>query len=337
MDLQIQTGESMRLERRLAAWCMVLAGLAPPAQAASDEVQYPTRPVRIITPLGPGSAVDITTRLIAQRLGDAFGQQFIVENRVGAAGTVGAQAASKAPPDGYTLLITTNAPLTTNLALYRNLDYGWQDFEPIMVVAQAPVVLIVNPALGVSSVSDVVALSRRTPGGLSTATTGNGSIGHFVINEMRQKLGANLVNIPYKGGVAGVTAVATGEAPLGILDTGSATPFIKDGRIRALGIAGDRRASAIPDVPTLAELGISGSDIIAWVGFVAPKGTPKAVVQKLSAETSRALQDAQLRQRLVTVGVEPVDGSSPEKFAAFLRDEVLRWQKRVQDLGLRAE
>jgi tripartite-type tricarboxylate transporter receptor subunit TctC len=320
----------MRLKLLLAAWFIVL-GTAALAQ------EYPARPVKIVTPLGPGSAVDITTRLIAQRLAEALGQQFIVENRVGAAGTVGAQFVSKAPPDGYTLLITTNAPLTTNLALYKKLDYSWQDFEPIMVLAQAPVVFIVHPAIGANSIGEVVALSKQIAGGLSTATTGNGSIGHFLLSDMRGRLGANLVHIPYKGGVAGVTAVATGEAPVGILDTGSATPFIKDGRVKALGIAGDRRASVIPEVPTLAELGVSGSDIVAWVGFVAPKGTPRAVIQKLSAEASRALKDPQLRQKLAAIGVEPVDGSSPEKFAAFLREEVSRWQKRVQDAGLKAE
>jgi tripartite-type tricarboxylate transporter receptor subunit TctC len=207
----------MRLKLLSAAWLIVLG-------AAALAQEYPARPVKIITPLGPGSAVDITTRLIAQRLGEALGQQFIVENRVGAAGTVGAQVVSKAPADGYTLLITTNAPLTTNLALYKKLDYGWQDFEPIMVLAQAPVVFIVNPAVGARSIGEVVALSKSTAGGLSTATTGNGSIGHFLLSDMRGRLGANLVNIPYKGGIAGVTAVATGEAPVGILDTGSATP-----------------------------------------------------------------------------------------------------------------
>lgn len=320
----------MRFKQLLAAALVSFA-----SYAVSQD--YPTKPVRVIMPLGPGSAVDITGRLIAQRLGDALGQNFIVENRVGAAGTLGAQAASKAAPDGYTLLITTNAPLTTNLAVYKNLDYGWQDFEPIAVVAQAPVVLIVNPAIKVSSVAELVALSKTSAGGLSSATTGNGSIGHFVINDMRRKLGANLVNIPYKGGVAGVTAVATAEVPVGILDTGSATPFIKDGRVRALGIAGERRASVIPDVPTFAELGLSGSDIVAWVGLLAPKGTPKSIVQRLSAETSRALADPNLRQRLSSIGVEPVEGSSPEKFSVFLREEVSRWQQRVQDAGLKAE
>ncbi len=322
--------QHMRFKQLLAVALVCFA-----SHAVSQD--YPAKAVRIIMPLGPGSAVDITGRLIAQRLSESLGHQFIVENRVGAAGTLGAQVASKAAPDGYTLLITTNAPLTTNLALHKNLDYSWQDFEPIMVIAQAPVVLIVNPTLGAKSVADVVALSKNSASGLSSATTGNGSIGHFIINDMRRRMGANLVNIPYKGGVAGVTAVATGEVPVGVLDTGSSTPFIKDGRVRALGIAGERRAAAIPDVPTFAELGLSGSDIVAWVGFVAPKGTPKAVVQRLSAETSRALADPSLRQRLSSIGVEPVEGSTPEKFAVFLREEVSRWQQRVQDAGLKPE
>ena len=332
----------MRLGLKVAIGsCIVIAaathrlGLAAPEDAAN----YPTKAVRVVVPLGPGSAVDVLTRIFTQRLGEVWGQQFVVDDRPGAAGMVGTQAVSKAQPDGYTLLVTTNAPLTTHFAMYRKLDYSWEDFEPIMVVAQLPVVLMVNPGQGINSVSDLLAHSKRTPGGLAVATTGNGSIGHFVISEMQRKLGASFLNVPYKGGPAGIAAVSTGEVAVGVLDTGAAMSFIRDGRVRALGIVAEQRATALPDVPTLAELGIPGADIIAWVGFVAPKGTPKEIVQKLSAETARALKDPQVRQRIIVAvaGVQLGDGSTPENFAVFLRSEVARWRQRVQDAGLKLE
>ena len=321
--------------------CIVVAGttcrlgLAAPEDAAD----YPKKTVRVVVPLGAGSAVDVLTRIFTQRLGEVWSQQFVVDNRPGAAGMVGAQLVSKAQPDGYTLLVTTNAPLTTHFAMYRKLDYSWEDFEPIMVVAHLPVVLMVNPRQGINSISDLVALSKRTPGGLAVATTGNGSIGHFVISEMQRKLGASFLNVPYKGGPAGIAGVSTGEVAAGLLDTGAAMSFIRDGRVRGLGIVGQQRATALPDVPTLAELGIPGADIIAWVGFVAPKGTPKEIVQKLSAGTARALKDPQVRQRIIAAvaGVQLGDGSTPENFAVFLRSEVSRWRQRVQDAGLKLE
>lgn len=321
--------------------CIVVAaatyrlGLAAPEDAAD----YPKKAVRVVVSLAPGSAVDLLTRIFTQRLGEVWNQQFVVDDRPGAAGMIGTQFVSKAQPDGYTLLVTTNAPLTTHFAMYRKLDYSWKDFEPIMVIAQAPVVLMVNPKLGVDSVADLVALSKRTPGGLSVATTGNGSIGHFVISDMQRKMGAVFLHVPYKGGPPGIAAVSTGEAQVGLLDTGAATSFIKDGRVRALGIVAERRATAFPDVPTLAELGIPGADIIAWFGFVAPKGTPKEIVQKLGAETARALKDPQVRQRIIAAvaGIQPMDESTPENFAVFLRSEVSRWAQRVRDAGLKLE
>lgn len=301
--------------------------------ATPEESEYPKKPVRIVVGTGAGGAVDLVARLIARRVGDAMGQQFIVENRVGAAGSLAASFVAKAPADGYTLLVSTNAPLTTNLAIYKKLDYKWEDFEPIVVAAEAPVVLIVAANVPIKTGADLIALSRQGQG-LTVATTGSGSIGHFVISDMMRAQGANLINIPYKTGVAGVTAVSTGEAQIGILDTGAAKSFIRDGRVRALGIVGGRRASALPDVPTLTELNLAGSDIVAWVSFVAPKGTPRAITRKLATEIARQVRDPELRQKLIDAGVEPVDGSNPEQFEKFLREEVVRWRERAQSAGL---
>jgi tripartite-type tricarboxylate transporter receptor subunit TctC len=321
--------------RRTRCWLTaVLLCLCGAALAQSD---YPRKPVRVVMSLAPGSAVDQLTRIFTQRVGETLGQQFIVDARPGAAGMLGTQLVSKAPPDGYTLLVTTNAPLTTHFAMYQKMEYSWEDFEPIMVVAQAPVVLMVYPKLGVNSVAELVALSKKTPGGLSLATTGNGSIGHFLMNELQAKLGAVFTHVPYKGGPPGIAALSTGEAQVAVLDTGASGPFIRDGRVKALGIVGDRRSSALPDVPTLNELGVPGGDIIAWVGFLAPKGTPKDIVHKLGTETAKALREPQVKQKINAAAMEVSENSTPENFAVFLREEVPRWRARVQAAGLKPE
>jgi tripartite-type tricarboxylate transporter receptor subunit TctC len=334
--------EEEPVKHAIKAFAIVLAAITVVAATsraafAQDAGDYPRKPVRVVVSLAPGSSVDLLTRILMQRLSEVMGQQFIVDTRPGAAGMVGTQVVSKTPADGYTLLVTTNAPLTTHFAMYKKMEYSWEDFEPIMVVAYAPVVLMVNPKLGVNSVADLIALSKRTQGGLTVATTGNGSIGHFVMSDMQRKLGANLINVPYKGGPPGMMALSTGEAHVAILDTGAARAFIRDGRVKALGIVGERRAMALPDVPTLTELGVPAGDIIAWVGLLAPKGTPKEIVQKLGAEAGRALKDPSIKERIMVAGMEANEASTPESFSVFLRDEVVRWRQRVQDAGLKAE
>ncbi|MSQ70961.1 MAG: tripartite tricarboxylate transporter substrate binding protein [Betaproteobacteria bacterium] len=333
----MQNGFGGVILRGLLATLLAMTGAIPGAVLAQDATDYPKRPVRVVVSLAPGSSVDLLTRIVAQRLGEAMGQQFIVDARPGAAGMVGTQLVSTAPPDGYTLLATTNAPLTTHFAMYRKMEYSWEDFEPVMVMTQAPVVLMFNPKLGVGTIAELIALSKRTQGGLAVATTGSGSIGHFVMNDLQRRMGANLLHIPYKGGPPGMMALSTGEAQVAILDIGAARPFIGDGRVRALGIVAERRATTLPEVPTMNELGVPIGDIIAWVGLLAPKGTPREIVQKLGAETARALKDPAIRQRILVVGMEPAENSTPGNFPAFLRDEVARWRQRVLDAGLKAE
>jgi Tripartite tricarboxylate transporter family receptor len=201
--------------RKLAICLAALLVTASPWSGANEATDYPKKTVRIIVPLGAGGAVDVLARLLGARLADAWGQQFIVENRPGATGSVGASAVSKAPGDGYTLLVTTNSPLTTNLALYQKLDYTIDDFEPVRLLAVAPVALLVQAASPIKSAADFIALAKQAQG-VSVATTGNGSIGHFLINEMRRSLGANFIHVPYKGGVPGAAAVVSGESQAGM-------------------------------------------------------------------------------------------------------------------------
>ena len=316
---------------------VVATSLMGHAVAADDGSDYPKKPVRMLVPLGAGGGVDVLARLIAQKLGEAWGQQVVVDNRPGAAGTVGTSIAAKAPADGYTLLLTTNAPLTTHLALYKKLDYGVEDFAPVRMIVYAPVVVIVRGASGPKSISELVAQSKQVAGGYSVATTGNGSIGHFLLAHLIRSQGASLTHVPYKGGVPGAAAVVSGEAQLGILDTGAVMAFIRDNRVRALGIVGEKRSPVLPEVPTLTELGVTGGEIIAWAAVVAPKGTPKSIVDKTSDGIARALRDPQLRDKVLSAGMAPVDDSTPETFAAFLRQEVQRWRQRVDDAGLKPE
>lgn len=319
------------------AFCLAILLLsASPMSVADDAAEYPRKPVRIMVPLGAGGAVDVLARLLGARLGEAWGQQFVVENRPGATGSVGTSVVAKAPGDGYTLLVTTNSPLTTNLALYHKLDYTIDDFEPVRLLAVAPVALLVQASSQIRTAADFVALAKQ-PQGISVATTGNGSIGHFLINEMRRTLGANFVHVPYKGGVPGAAAVVSGESQAGMLDVGAALGFLRDGRLRAIGVVGERRTSALPAVPTLTEIGLPGGEIIAWACIVAPKGTPKAIIDKLASAIGRQINDPQIAEKIVTAGMEPVRESSPEQFGAFLRKEVVRWRERVQDGGLKIE
>ncbi len=322
--------------RKLAICLAALLVTASPWSGANEAADYPKKTVRIIVPLGPGGAVDVLARLLGARLAEAWGQQFIVENRPGATGSVGASAVSKAPGDGYTLLVTTNSPLTTNLALYQKLDYTIDDFEPVRLLAVAPVALLVQASSPIKTAADFIALAKQ-PQGVSVATTGNGSIGHFLINEMRRSLGANFVHVPYKGGVPGAAAVVSGESQAGMLYVGAALGFLRDGRLRAIGVVGERRTSALPAVPTLTEIGLPGGEIIAWACIVAPKGTPKPIIDKLAGAIGRQMNDREIADKIVTAGMEPVRESSPEAFGAFLRQEVTRWGKRVQDGGLKIE
>jgi tripartite-type tricarboxylate transporter receptor subunit TctC len=316
---------------KLAAFA-VAATIGSAAWAA----EYPTKPIRLICAHVAGGAVDLLARVVAQKLSDNLGQPVIVENRPGAAGTVGASAVAKSAADGYTLLISTNAPLSTNVALYK-LDYDWRDFDPVNIIGEGLLFVLVNPSLPVKSMQDLVTLAKQKPGSLSAASAGNGSIGHFMVTEMQKSYGASMVHVPYKGGLPGVAATASGEVQVGFLDAGAAAPFIRDNRVKALAVTGSKRSSALPDIPTLAELKMKGGDLVAWIGVFAPKGTPKDIVQKLNAEVNKQLKDPAIRQRMIAAGLEPSDGGTPEQYAEFLKQDVPRWYERVKDANIKVE
>jgi tripartite-type tricarboxylate transporter receptor subunit TctC len=316
---------------------VAVAALLISASAMPAFAEYPDRAIQIIVPYTPGGTVDILARALGARLTAAWGQPVVVLNRPGAGGSVGAEAAAKAAPDGYTLFLSTNSPLTTNLALYPSLGYEpLRDFEPIILAGENSLVLAANPKLPVKNVAELIALAESKPGELNAATSGNGSTAHLSVATFNKLAGVSLAHIPYRGGAPSLTAALSGEVPLVFSDIVPAAPLVLDNRLNGLAMTGLRRAAVAPDIPTLDESGLRGFNITAWIGLVAPKGTPNDIVQKLNLEVGRALKDPEFARQISKVGIDPI-GSTPDEFAAFLRREIPRWKEIVQDAGAKVE
>ena len=320
----------MRYFRIVAA--VILLAVASPALA-----EYPDHPIQIVAPYTPGGTVDLLARALGQKLTAAWGQPVVVLNRPGAGGSVGADVVAKAPADGYTLLLSTNSPLTTNLALYPNLSYDpLRDFDPVILAGENSLILAANPKLPVKNVEDLIALAKSEPGKLNAGTSGNGSTGHLSLATFNKLAGVSITHVPYRGGVPSLTAAISGEVQLVFSDIVPAMPQVADHRLNALGQTGLHRAHIAPNIPTLNEAGLPGFNITAWIGAVAPKGTPKAVVQKLNAEIERTLKDREFAAKISAIGIDPL-GDTPEEFAVFLRMDIPRWKRIVKDAGVKIE
>jgi tripartite-type tricarboxylate transporter receptor subunit TctC len=321
----------MRLFNTALAAALLVAGTTP------SFAEYPDHAIQIVVPYTPGGTVDLLARALGPRLTAAWGQAVIILNRPGAGGSVGAEFAAKSAPDGYTLFISTNSPLTTNLALYPSLGYEpLRDFEPVILAGENSLVLAANPKLPVKSANDLIELAKRKPGELNAATSGNGSTGHLSLASFNKQAGVSITHVPYRGGIPSLTAAIAGEVELVFSDIVPAVPQIRDNRLTALGLTGLRRAQIAPDIPTLDESGLPGFSITAWIGVVAPKGAPKDIVQKLNLEIGRALKDLEFARQISTLGIDPL-GSTPDEFTAFLRKEIPRWKQAVQDADVKVE
>ncbi len=307
------------------------------AGSSASLAEYPDRTIQIVVPYTPGGTVDLLARALAPRLTAAWGQPVVILNRPGAGGSVGADVVAKSAADGYTLFISTNSPLTTNLALYPSLGYEpLRDFEPIIVAGENALVLATNPKLPVKTVKDLIELAKSRPGELNAATSGNGSTAHLSLATFNKQAGISITHVPYRGGVPSLTAAIAGEVQIVFSDSVPAMPQIRDSRLTALGLTALRRARIAPDIPTLDESGLPGFSITAWIGVVAPKGTPNEIVQKLNLEIGRALKDPEFARQMSTMGVDPL-GSTPDEFATFLRNEIPRWKQIVQDADVKVE
>jgi tripartite-type tricarboxylate transporter receptor subunit TctC len=307
------------------------------AWSTPSRADYPERTIEIVVPYTPGGTVDLLARALAPRLTAAWGQPVVILNRPGAGGSVGAEFVAKSAPDGYTLFISTNSPLTTNLVLYQSLGYDpLRDFEPIILAGENPLVLAANPKLPVTNVKDLIKLAKSEPGKLNAGTSGNGSTGHLSLATFNREADVSIAHVPYRGGVPSLMAAVSGEVQLVFSDIVPAMPQIRDNRLNALGQTGSRRARVAPDIPTFDQSGLLGFDIAAWIGAVAPKGTPADIVQKLNGEIGRALKDPEFAARISAIGIDPI-GSTPEEFSAFLRKEIPRWKQIVQDADVKVE
>jgi tripartite-type tricarboxylate transporter receptor subunit TctC len=315
--------------RGAAAALLLLSGLCC-AQS------YPVKPVRLIAASSPGSAVDIVSRVIAQKLSDQIGQQVVVDNRAGAGGNLGAELAARAPADGYTLFMATPAQ-AINTGLYRKLDYDLtRDFVAVSLLTIGHYCVAVHPSLPVTSVKALIALARSRSGQLNYASAGNGNATHLagaLFNSMAQ---VDLVHVPYKGSGPGLTDLIGGQVQVMFPNLTAAIPYVKAGRLRALAVSGEKRSSIMPELPTVSEAGVPGYRVISWFGMMAPAAVPAEIVARLQRELTLTMRATEVRGKLAGEGAEPM-ASTPEFFATFIKAEITQWVKVVREARISAE
>ncbi len=314
----------------IASFVATIAAGSAPAQT------YPNRPVRVIAPFTTGSAADSLARVLGQKLTDVWGQQMVIDNRIGANGMIGTEAVAKAPPDGYTILLN-NISLAINPALYSKMPYNTlADFVPVSLTAAILLALVVHPSLPVHSVNELVALARARPGQLNYASGGNGSAQHLPMEMLRVATAINLVHVPYKGLGPAFNDVLGGQVPVMFAGVSNVVPYMQSKRLRVIAVGSAKRTPALPEVPTVAEAGIPGFNFDAWTGYLAPSGTPKEIVAKLHADITRTLGARDVQEKLVALGFDLVGGNSDE-FAALMRNDITRLAKLIKDSGIHAD
>jgi tripartite-type tricarboxylate transporter receptor subunit TctC len=298
---------------------------------------YPSKPIQIIVPFAAGGTSDVLARAIGQKLTEMWGQQVVVDNRPGAGGNIGATAAAKAKPDGYTLLLLDVATITIAPSIFPNLQYDpVKDFAPVTMVAASPHALVVNPSVPAKSVKELIAYAKANPGKLNFASAGNGTAVHLAGEQFKLATGTDIRHVPYKGGAAAVTALVGGEVDMTLNGLLATLPQIKGGRIRALAVASSKRSEAMPDLPTVSEAGVPGFESGSWQGLLAPGGTPKEIVDKLNTAVVKILKTPEMKERLAGLGADVV-ADTPEQFAAFLREDTVKWAKVVKDANVKIE
>ena len=319
-----------RIPGTLAAAVMALTGAQAMAQS------FPTHPVKLMVPYSTGSATDVLSRVLAQKLSDAWGQSVIVDNQPGANGIPGTATVAKASPDGYTLIMIA-ANHVANASLYSKLPYDTvKDFRAIARVGQVPFVLCVHPSLPVHSVKELVALAKQHPGQINYTSPGNGTPGHLSMELFKTMAGINLAHVPYKGAAQALTDMLGGQVPTGFVVVATAIPQIRNNKLRALAISSAKRSPQLPDVASFEELGYKGFDVVSWIGLAGPAGLPNDLVAKISNETLKIVQTAEVRDRLLAIGVEPVPASA-EEFGAYIAREHAKWSRLVKDSGAKLD
>src|SRR5919109_2343236 len=316
--------------------CLLLLLLQCLAFAAGAQ-EWPSRPLRLIVPFAPGGATDIPARLVAPKLTDGLGQAVVVENRTGAGGIVGIQAAAQSAPDGYTWLMATNGELVMNPSIYAKLPYDpFKDFVAVSIMIESPMLLVTSASSSFNSVADIIAAAKAKPGEITYATAGAGSTSHVLTEMLAQQAGVKLLHVPYKGGAPASAAAASGEVAMALLNLGSALNFVKGGKAKALAVTSAKRNPNFPDWPTAVEAGIPNFVEAIWIGMAAPAGVRRDMVDRMSAEVAKALRAPDVRERLVQLGNEPL-GTTPDEAAARIKREFPRYAAAIKQANIRAE
>ena len=308
-----------------------------PAVLAQAQAGYPTKPIRLIIPFAPGGVTDTSGRIIADHLSRKLGQQVIPDNRPGASGNIGSQAAATAEPDGYTLLLVLDGTFVINPHVYDKVAFNpVRDFAPVGKIGNSTVILVAHPSVKARTLSEVIALSRSTPGGLSYGTSGNGSITHIAGELLKQRTGAKLTHVPYKGGGPAVADVLGGHIPLALASAASVQAHIKSGKLIAIAVPSAKRSPQYPDLPTFAQNGVADFDINSWVGLVAPVKTPKALLDRLNTELNAALNDPEVRDKLGVAGISATPGTA-DSFGQVIQNELALYGPVVKAAGIRPD
>ncbi|RPI43143.1 MAG: tripartite tricarboxylate transporter substrate binding protein [Betaproteobacteria bacterium] len=326
----------MSTKRYLACAAAAACMLAPSSGLAAEGADYPNRPVRWVVPFAPGASNDIIARLVAGKLTDSLGQQFVVDNRGGAGGMVGGEIVAKAAPDGYTLLSANPGPNVNNILLRKKAPYGFEDFTPIIFFGYAPLIIVANSKFPPNTAKELVDYARANPGKLSWASSGVGSSLHVGLELFRAATKIQLTHVPYKGTAPAFIDIISGQVNTMYTTSVSADAHLKSGRLKALGIAAKKRQSVLPNLPTLEEQGIKNAEAIVWFALAGPAKLPRAIVQKLNAEANRALALPDVKQRLDQLGLE-TGGGTPEEFAKFISSEADRLRALIKAGALTPE
>ena len=318
---------------RILLMFLLLCGVASVALAQS----WPSRPMRLVIPFAPGGGADIAGRVLAQELSDALKQPVLVENRTGAGGTIAPDNVAKSPADGYSMVLAHVGGIAIAPHLYKNLPFNpVKDLAPVTLVVNGLSVLVVNPALPVKTVRELVAYAKANPNQLSFVSAGAGTDTHLAGELFKTMTGTMMVHVPYKGGAPAMLDLIAGRVQLSFASVATTVGYIQSGKLHAIAMTGSKRFEGLPNIPTISESGVPGYEINNWYGVFVPAGTPGDIIQRINAETIKAVQKPEVRARLIAVGLEPV-WSSPAEFSAYVRSETAKWGKIVRDSGATAE
>ena len=324
--------------RSALATLVLLLILAIVPLAGAQPQDFPSRPVRFIVPYAAGGSGDLLARLLGTKLASLWGQQVVVDNRAGGGGLIGTEFAARSEPDGYTLYLATDGPLTIAASLYKRVSYDWKrDFAPVAMMAMGYQVLIVKPSLPAKNLQEFIALARQKPGALNYASIGIGSAPHLGAELFKSVAGVDITHVPYRGSSAqAITALLAGDVEMFLVGTSTAVPHIQSGTLRGLAVTARNRVDGLPDVPTFAEAGLPGVDVSIWFAVLVPGGTPGAIVKKLNADIVQVVADPEFKQALKARGFEAMS-STPEQLAEFLDKDYVKFRNLIQKLGLQVE